>query len=317
MRALRRFPAETRQMADAAEAFLASLQPDQLAAAAAPYDVTDHRSWTYLPGPRPGLMLADMSEAQQTLALELLDAGSSPTGAQTARGIIELDAILRGEAKRGQYWVRIFGEVGGESPWAWRISGHHLVLHLTIVGAGVAVTPNFFGAEPATVLHGPHQGLRTLPDEEELARALLASLDDDQRQIAIAAPVAPPDILTRADPAVDPSVLPAGLDYARMDGEQRQLVQRLIRRYVDRAPVDIAAEYWQDLTDAGLDIITFRWAGPDERGAGHYYAVNGPTFLIEYDNTQDNANHIHSVWRDRGRDWGDDLLAAHYASHHR
>jgi hypothetical protein len=211
MRELRRFPVEAGLMATAAEAFLASLEPEQRTAATAPFDTAEHRSWTYLPGTRPGVMLADLTEIQQARALNLLDASCSPFGAQTARGIIELDAILRGEARRGQYWLRILGEPGGDRPWAWRINGHHLALHLTLVGDLVAVTPNFFGAEPATVLHGPHRGLRTLPDEEELARALLARLDEDQRQIAVAASVAPHDILTRDEPVADRAALPTGI----------------------------------------------------------------------------------------------------------
>lgn len=251
MSGIRRYPAHAQRMARAAEAFLASLEPEQRAAVTAPYDVADHRSWTYLPGPRPGLMLADMTEAQQTRALELLDTGCGPTGARTARAIIELDAILRGEAKRGHYWLRILGEPSAVTPWAWRINGHHLGLHLTVVGDGVAVTPNFFGAQPATVLDGPHRGLRTLPGEEKLARALLSSLDPEQRRVAIAAPVAPPDILTRSDPVADPGALTGGLEHARMYGEQRHLLRELIGVYVDRAPVDVAASYWQGLTDAG------------------------------------------------------------------
>ncbi|WP_166350942.1 DUF3500 domain-containing protein [Phytoactinopolyspora limicola] len=310
------FAAEARAMSNVATALLRSLGPVQKAAAIAPVGSADYHSWSYLPGTRPGVMLGEMIDYQQSLAMELLDAGCSPIGARTACGIIELDAILRGERRRGQYWIRVFGAPGDGRPWAWRINGHHLALHLTIVDDDVAVPPNFFGAEPATVAHGPHQGLRTPVGEEENARALLASFDDDQRQVAIATQVAPSDILTRADPVADPGVLAEGLTYAQMYGEQRRLVEALIRLYIDRAPHRVAGSYWRELVAAGMDAVAFRWAGSDERGAGHYYAVNGPTFLIEYDNTQDNANHIHSVWRDLRRDWGEDLLAAHYANHH-
>jgi hypothetical protein len=166
------------------------------------------------------------------------------------------------------------------------------------------------------VPHGPHEGLRILPDEEEFARALLAALDPAQRDVAVALASAPPDVLTRNDPVADPAVLPTGLSYARMTGEQRELLRRLVRLYFDRAPIEVADASWRDVVDAGLDAVTFSWAGPDERGQGHYYAVSGPTFLLEYDNTQDDANHIHSVWRDLRNDWGEDLLSAHYAAHH-
>jgi hypothetical protein len=312
-----------RQMSAAAKALLASLSAEQRAAATTSFDAPDHRVWTYLPGPRAGLALAEMTSDQQALALALLETGCSVDGARTARAIIELDKIRRELGGRvvepgdHRFWVRILGEVSDGAPWAWRINGHHLAIHVTVVGDLIAVTPNFFGSEPAVVPHGPHQGLRTLPDEEELARALLASLDPAQRGVAIASEIAPHDILTRDDPVADPSVLLAGLTYAEMSHEQRELLQRLVRCYFDRAPLDHAAACWQQAVDAGLDAIRFSWAGSDTRGRGHYYAVAGPTFLLEYDNTQDDANHIHSVWRELRNDWGEDLLSAHYATGHR
>lgn len=313
---VRRFPAVAERMVKAARAFLDTLEPDQVTAVRVPFDVDDHRVWRYLPGPRPGLALAELDGVQRTAALDLLDTGCGVDAARTARGIIQLDEILRGPAKAGQFWLRVLGEPGGDAPWAWRITGHHLAIHMTIVGDGIAVTPQFFGAEPALVLHGPHEGLRTLPDEEEFARALLAGLDTEQRRQAIVDPVAPEDILTRADPIVDPSLVPAGLPYARMTGDQRDLLHRLVRLYFDRVPGELAESSWQSAVDAGLDSVTFGWAGSDQRGRGHYYAVRGQTFLLEYDNTQDDANHIHSVWRDLRNDWGEDLLSAHYAAHH-
>jgi hypothetical protein len=312
-----------RQMSEAATAFLASLSAARRTSATTSFDTPEHRVWTYLPGPRPGLALAEMTPEQQELALALLDIGCSSDGARTARAVIELDKIRRELGGRHvepgdhRFWVRVLGEVSDDAPWAWRVNGHHLAVHATVVGDRIAVTPNFFGAEPAVVPHGPHQGLRILPDEEELARAMLASLDRAQRGIAVVSDIAPYDILTRDDPVADPSVLSAGLTYTQMTGEQRDLLRQLVRRYFDRAPLDQAEACWQHAVDAGLDAIRFSWAGSDHRGRGHYYAVAGPTFVVEYDNTQDDANHIHSVWRDLRNDWGEDLLAAHYATHHR
>ncbi|MGH9244382.1 MAG: DUF3500 domain-containing protein [Acidimicrobiales bacterium] len=299
-------------MAKAADALLASLDPEPRRAAIAPFDTPDHRRWSYFPGRRPGLALDDMPDEQQALALELLETGCSPVGAETARAIMSLYPLVGRNPDR--YWVRVLGPPGGDEPWAWRVNAHHLALHLTVVGDAIAVTPQFFGTEPAVVQHGPHRGLRPLPGEEERARALLASLDPAQRRLAVSAPIAPRDILTRFDPIADPNVLPSGLAYGAMTGEQRDQLRRLVRVYFDRVPRELADASWHDAVDAGLEAVTFRWAGPNERGAGHYYAVSGPTFLIEYDNTQDNANHIHSVWRDLRYDWGEDLLAAHYAA---
>jgi hypothetical protein len=315
----------TARMSEAVEALLASLSDHQRAAATAPFDVGDHRRWTYLPGPRPGLSFADMSGEQRALALTMLDAGCSEAGARTARAVIELDMIRRRlsaapdrqpDPTDHRYWVRILGAPGGGTPWGWRVNGHHLAVHVTVVGREVTVTPNFFGAEPARVPHGPHRGSRTLPDEEDLARKLLGTFDQAARRVAVVSDVAPADILTRFDPVANPDRAPSGLAHANMTGGQQNLLERLIRLYLGRAPTEPAATSWHDVLDAGIEYVTFAWAGPSELGHGHYYAVRGPTFLIEYDNTQDNANHIHSVWRDLRHDWGEDLLAAHYARHH-
>jgi hypothetical protein len=135
--------------------------------------------------------------------------------------------------------------------------------------------------------------------------------------VAIVSQDAPTDILTDAYRAVDPSVPPRGLAYAAMFGEQRERLIGLIRHYVGRTTDEVAAAEWRKIERAGLEGITFAWAGPEEPERGHYYAITGPTFLIEYDKTQDGANHIHSVWRDLANDWGEDLLAAHYAEAHR
>ena len=126
---------------------------------------------------------------------------------------------------------------------------------------------------------------------------------------------APDDILTRFDPIADPKVLLRGLPYGELNPEQRQLFSLLIGQYIGRAAGPIGLQTWQDITEQGIDRLTFAWAGATEPGGGHYYSIAGPTFLAEYDNTQDDANHIHSVWRDLRNDWGLDLLAAHYRNH--
>ena len=196
----------------------------------------------------------------------------------------------------------MLGDPCGDAPWAFRVNGHHLAVHITVVDGQLAVTPQFFGANPAVVPRGPFTGLRTLPDEEDLARNVLACLEPGQ--------------LERHDPIADPSVVPAGIAWTALGARQQLTLERLIRLYFDRAPAVAADAAWSSAVDAGLDAVTFAWAGPLERGQGHYYAVRGPTFLIEYDNTQDGANHIHSVWRDLRGDWGEDLLRAHHAAHH-
>lgn len=314
-------------MAAAARAFVESLEPQQARQAQAAFDAPDRREFTYLPGPRPGLALADMSADQQQRAIDLLATGLSERGFGRARGIMALEEILAGiERATGSpgwerrhpeyYWFRVLGEPGGERPWAWKAGGHHLAVHMTVVGEHVAGAPLFLGANPATVPPGhPTAGLRTLPDEEDLGRTLVTALARHRPEAVIYDSVAPRDILTRHDPVADTGRIPSGLAYADMAGEHRELLVRLVRHYLDRAVPGVADAAWIDIEKAGLDGVSFRWAGPVEPGRGHYYAVLGPTFLLEYDNTQNDANHIHTVWRDLRRDWGGDLLAAHHRAH--
>jgi hypothetical protein len=310
-------------MREAAGTLLAALRPEQLTSATAPFDTPDHRSWTYLPGSRPGLSLREMDDAQRGLAMTLLGTGLSGQGMTTAGDIMALEAVLAelerstgkpGWERRhpGHFWVRVLGVPDRRTPWAWRVNGHHLAVHLTVVGDQVASTPQFFGANPAVVPRGPHQGRRTLPVEEDLARDLVGLLDGEQRSVAVVDPVAPDDIATRRDPVADPEVVARGLAHGDMDRTQRRAFERLLRHYVDRVTPALAGPAWRAMSGPELPATTFAWAGDLARGAAHYYAVRGATFLLEYDNVQDGANHIHTVWRDLRSDWGGDLLAAHH-----
>ena len=205
----------------------------------------------------------------------------------------------------------------GPGPWAWRVGGHHVAIELTVAnGEVIGSAPSFLGANPATIPSGPRAGERTIDGEETLARALLASLSAEQRAIAVVDPVAPPDIRSGNGRRAELRGIPDGIPYADLGGDQRDGLERLIRHYLDRARPDIADAEWARIRAAGLAPVTFAWAGPDTPGHGHYYAIRGPAFLIEYDNTQDGANHIHSVWRDLTNDWGEDRLAAHYRAAH-
>lgn len=314
-------------MADAARALLASLDGPAAARARAPFETDDRQDWTYLPGQRPGLALADMSAPQRRRALALLDSGLSAAGARTAREIMALESVLRDlERGRGKpdadlrdphaYWFRMLG-VPDERVWAWSVGGHHLAVHLTVVDGHCAGTPAFFGANPAVVPAGPRAGFQPLEREETLARDLLRALGPAQRADAVLAGTPPADIRTRHDPVADPSLLPRGLPHRRMEPAQQRLLEQLVRRYLGRVTDEVAAEAWGALCAAGTGALEFSWQGSTEPGAGHYYAVKGPTLLIEYDNTQDGANHAHSVWRDLRRDWGTDLLAEHHARFHK
>jgi len=308
-------------MASAATRFLASLTPEQRQQAAFPLDSDDRTRWHYVPTesfPRKGLTIKVMNESQRQLAHALLKAGLSQHGYATATAIMNLETILRALEGNGRmvrdpeiYYFSVFGEPTPKGPWGWRVEGHHVSIHFTVVGGtSVASSPTFLGTNPAEVREGPKKGLRILGFEEDAARALLDSLDAGQRTTALITEIAPTDIVTTNQMKADP-LSPVGVKASALTPKQRELLMKLIDAYTTLMADDIAAERQARLKKAGLDNIAFAWAGPATRGAKHYYRVQGPTFLIEYDNTQNDGNHIHSVWRDFDGDFGRDLLREH------
>ena len=311
-------------MASAAKNFLASLSAEQRSKAVFPFGTEERTNWHYIPRDRQGVALKQMDAAQRHLAYALLSAGLSQRGYLKATTVMSLEQILH-ELEQGQglmrdsdlYYFSVFGDPSESDTWGWRVEGHHLSLNFTVVnGRLIAWAPSFFGANPAEVKQGPRQGLRTLLREEDLARDLLRSLDRKQKAIAVIDATAPRDILTRADRRVETSS-PKGLPVPRMNKKQAELLLALLAEYAGNMPEELAQARLDRLRQAGLEKIHFAWAGGSESGQPHYYRIQGPTFLIEYDNIQNNANHIHSVWRDFHGDFGRDLLAAHYRhSHH-
>jgi hypothetical protein len=180
----------------------------------------------------------------------------------------------------------------------------------------VSVTPSFFGSNPAEVRTGPRQGLRVLGAEEDLARDLVRSLEADQQRVAIYTNKAPADIITGADRKA--RVLePAGLSAAKMSAGQVALLWAVIKEYVYRYRPEVADEDLRKIRAAGPEKLAFAWAGSTAPGEGHYYRIQGPSFLLEFDNTQNSANHVHTVWRDLEGDFGEDLLRQHYDRDHR
>jgi len=311
-------------MAGAAKNFLASLTPEQKAKAVLAFEGDERMNWHYIPRARKGLPLKELDAAQKHLAHAFLSAGLSQRGYMKAATVMSLEKILH-ELEGGTrqvrdselYYFTIFGEPSESVTWGWRVEGHHLSLNFTVVrGELIAWAPSFFGANPAEVPQGPRQGLRALRLEEDLARELVKSLDAKQKAVAVIEEKAPADILARPDKSSDIGP-PKGLPYSQMNKKQAELLAALLDEYAGNMPEELAQARLAAVRKAGLDKIYFAWAGPLERGQGHYYRVQGPTFLIEYDNTQNNANHIHSVWRDFNGDFGKDLLAAHYKESHR
>jgi hypothetical protein len=314
------------RMAEAATAFLAALRPDQVAKAQMPFDdEAARRDWHYIPRDRLGLALKEMEAHQRDKAFALLDTGLGEQARTKARTIISLESILaevEGPKRRFPrdpelYDLVIFGLPGGEATWSWRFEGHHISVNYTIAnGCLVAPTPIFFGANPAQVRHGERQGLRALKEEEDLARDLLVSLDGEQKKVAIISAEAPADILTRNVSRVGDEVHIAGLQLGDMTALQRDLATILIDVYVTRLPQSVAGAQRKKLKSTSLDTVAFAWAGGINRGEGHYYRLLGSTFLAEYDCTQNEANHIHAVWRDLTNDFGDDILKRHYRKSH-
>jgi hypothetical protein len=319
-------PALASRMADAARRFLGSLDEEQRRTATFPFFGDERYKWNYRPMenmPRNGLWLMAMKDAQKQAAYALLETGCSASGVDKTHRIMQRETTLREHERLDGmitklvrdpelFWWTVFGEPGGDEPWGWRVSGHHVGLHFTVVGDQIAPCPLFFGANPAESRYGADKGDRILPEEEDVARDLLTRLDEPRRALALYSPIAPRDIMTDINRRVWPGIVPRGLAYGRMESAHQRQLADLIRIYLNRAHDDLADAAWRRVESAGLDGITFAWAGPAERHQPHYYAVSGPTFMIEYDNVQNNANHIHSVWREWDGDWGEDILAEHY-----
>ena len=211
----------------------------------------------------------------------------------------------------GRYFFSVFGTPSKKETWGWRAEGHHVSLQFTIVnGTMVASSPTMFGSNPAEVADGPKKGLRILADQEDTARALLMAFDAGQRTKAVIKNVALNEIVTTNKVDISP-LSPVGLTADAMTAPQRDMLMKVIETYTSKMADDIAAERVAKIKKAGVEKIGFAWAGEAERGKKHYYRIQGPTFLIEHDNSQNNGNHIHSIWRDFNGDFGRDLLREH------
>ncbi len=309
-------------MATAANQFLASLNPEQRAKATFTFADEERLRWHFIPNemfPRKGLMIKEMTAAQRALAHALLQTGLSQRGYLTVTSIMSLEDILkvmenspRLARNREEYLFSVFGTPSATGAWGWRVEGHHVSLRFAIVkGTAIASSPAFLGTNPAEVRDGERKGLRVLAAREDTARALLESLDAPQRTAAIVNPTtAPGDILTMNSNDIKP-LEATGLTAAALSPKQHDLLRQVLDAYLGTMEADIASERTAAVNAAGFEKIVFAWAGETARGKKHYYRIQGPTFLVEYDNTQNDGNHIHSVWRDFNGDFGRDLLREH------
>jgi hypothetical protein len=313
------------RMVTAANQFLGSLTPEQRQQGTFAFDNAERMKWNFIPDetfPRNGLPIKAMTEPQRRLALELLKTGLSDRGYLTYTQIMQLEDILRvvetgGRMARDKeaYRFSMFGTPAEKGTWGWRLEGHHVSLHYTVVDGKAVANPTFAGSNPAEVRDGAEKGKRVLAMLEDSARALVTSLDATQRTTAVLNAVAPNEIVTTNKLDISP-LSPDGLRMSAMTPPQRDAFMKVLDAYVGLMAADIATDRMAKIKAAGLDNVTFAWAGPIERGQKHYYRVQGPTFLIEYDNSQNDANHIHSIWRDFKDDFGRDLLREHIRTSH-
>lgn len=312
-------------MSAAAEAYLSTL--DAAARDRGTWSLDDEArfDWHFIPRQREGMPLKDMSDGQRAAAHALLQSVLSSQGYLKTTGVMQLEGILgviEGRPERRDpedYYVSIFGTPSVEEPWAWRYEGHHLSLNFTSApGEFPSVTPAFMGSNPHVVPEGPSSGMKLMGAEEGHLRALLEALGPDGRSRATIADQAPDDIVTGNARRVELDEF-EGIPASAMNAGAQGALMRLLGEYVLNVDSEVARFEMGRIQEAGLDRLFFAFAGGMSSGEGHYFRIHGPTILIEYDNVQGNANHVHTVWRDPENDFGDDLLRRHYeeAEHHR
>jgi hypothetical protein len=305
------YDASGSQMATAAGRVLASLDKGQLDRAGFAFDSPERINWHFIPRERKGLPVKDMTPAQRALTFGLLHTGLGASGYLKATTIMSLEQILR-DLEQGKgpvrdpelYFLSIFGKPSAKGKWGWRVEGHHLSLNFTIEdGKIVSATPAFFGANPAEVRQGPREGLRTLAEVEDRALRLIQALNDEQKKSAVVESEAPKEIRAANTPQ-PPTDKAVGIAYSDLTPDQREMARALVESYAADMPADVGRAWIQEIRDAGVDTVRFAWFGPADRSQPHAYRVQGPTFQIEFNNTQNNANHIHSVWRSMLGDFG-------------
>lgn len=311
-------------LVDATQNFLASLSPEQVSQVTFDFDDEERFNWHFIPRERNGLPLREMEPHQQALAHAMMASVLGYRGVMKATTIMSLEQVLSEiEGPNGRfnrdpegYFFSIFGSPSVEATWAWRLEGHHLAVNVTMSGGKIlASTPAFMGSNPAEVRSGPREGLRALGAEEDRGRELFTSLQAVKREAALLEGNVPGDIITGNSREASLAGM-AGIAASELDASQQAMLRAVIGEYTNRMPPEVASRVVADMEAAGFGNVRFAWSGTAEVGAPHYYRVQGPTLLIEYDNTQNQANHVHSVFRDLTHDWGEDVLRAHYEAYH-
>ena len=309
-------------MLQAAQKFREKLTKEQLAKASFGFEDAERLNWHYIPRERKGLPLRELEGDALKLAHGLISSGLSKSGYDQTVSIMSLEEVLylletepkaRGERRErrdpGKYYLSIFGTPSDTGKWGWRLEGHHISLNYTLdKGDVVGTTPEFFGTNPALIEAGPGRSIRVLGPEEDMARQILKLCTPEQAKIVHIDTKAPDDLRIGANaqaPSAQPETsAPVGLPVSQMNNDQKKLLADLLTEYLANMPADVSARRRAALMQAGFDNIHFAWWGETERNQRHYYRIQGPSFLIEYNNTQSSANHVHSYWRDFAGDFG-------------
>ena len=316
------------QAVSAANRFIAKLNAVQKDSTVFSFGDEERFNFHFVPKPRRGITFNELNTAQRSAAIALIKTGLSEKGFQHAHDIMQLDQVLKVMEKRkeddhyrdtGNYHISIFGIPSPQTQWGWRLEGHHISFNFSYdKNRMVSGTPGFLGSNPAIVPDGPQKGKQVLKEETDLGYAVVQSLSEEQLTKALLSDTAPADIISFNKRNAKPEDT-RGIDFFQLQPAQQELLLKLIREYVERYTKLFADDMLREIQDAGLNGLSFAWAGSRQKGPGqkHYYRITGPTLVIEYDNTQNNGNHVHSVIRDLKHDFGGDLLLEHYQTEHK
>ncbi len=306
--------------------FLATLTPELKSKAVFPLKDTERFNFNFVPTPRKGLTFNDFNSAQKQAAISLLKASLSEQGFKKATDIMQLEKVLIIIEKQApdnhyrdpnNYHFSIFGEPSKNKPWGWRFEGHHLAINFALNdGKIVSSTPSFFGTNPGIVGIDEQRGKQALKFESETALILINSLTEEQLITARFSEEAPPEIITGNSRKVL-SLLPKGITFKQLTTSQQKTFLDLLNVFVKNYELGFSKTLMDKITKAGIENISFAWAGGLKYGLPHYYRIQGPMLLIEYDNIQNNANHVHTVVRDLTNDFAEDILNEHYLSDHK
>jgi Protein of unknown function (DUF3500) len=318
--------AQKKEVFQNTQTFMGTLSPELKARFQYPLDDAERFNWNFVPIKRNGLTFYDFTAKQRDAAMVLLKSSLSDQGYQKATGIVNLENILKVVETRGaddkyrdpmNYHFTVFGVPDAIKPWAWRFEGHHVSLNFTLLnGEIVASTPSFFGSNPGIVKEGESKGMEVLKQETDLGFGLVNSLSSAQRSTAVISETAPAEIISGNNRKAVP-LTPTGIGYKDMNNDQQKMFLKLLDVYVKNYAFGFSSKLMDKIKKAGMDNLFFAWAGSLKPGTAHYYRIQGPMLLIEYDNTQNNANHVHTTVRDLNDDFAEDILREHYAKEHK